>query len=230
MQPFIAAMKRVRQAFYAALVRSLLRTKSLLQAILNIWISPSVIKGENGSVIGAAPNGEITENGNATAKERVGVDEFLKGVESNLRAKAETESLMKLSDGLKAQLEESLTDNQLCMLPSYNHQLPTGDEHGTYLALDVGGSTFRVALIELSGRRSQGQGSKILTIKSFKINYPVKQLKGVLFFDWMAQRISETLSGQAEGHNMSEAPLSMGLAWSFPIEYVIPVAFAIQVS
>jgi hexokinase len=72
-----------------------------------------------------------------------------------------------------------------------------------------------VALIQLSGRESE---SKILEIKSVKIDGKIKQLKGEAFFDWMAQRIEETLAGQSEGYKMSDAPLSRGLSWSFPIE------------
>jgi hexokinase len=217
MQPLIAAMIKVRQAFYAALVRSLLRTKSLLKAILNIWISPLIIKGQN---VEASTNGDALMNGNGGVKGKIGVEEFLESVEREFRVKVGLKSLLALSDGLRVQFAESLLKNPQCMLPSYNHQLPTGNERGTYLALDVGGSTFRVALIELSGRTSKANESRIMTINSFKINNAIKQLKGVLFFDWMAQRIEETLSGQAEGHNMSEAPLSTGVAWSFPIECV----------
>ena len=205
MQPFIAAMQKVRQAFFAAILRSLRRTKSLLQTILNIWISPSLIRGENVEA----------EVGNLLKKRR---EEFLKDVECCFRDGVERERLLKLSHGVKVQLEESLLENPLCMLPSYNHLLPTGDECGTYLALDVGGSTFRVALIELSGRKDEVQESKILNSRSVKIDQKVKQLKGILFFDWMAKKIEETLSGQREGQEMSDTPLSMGLAWSFPIE------------
>jgi hexokinase len=207
MQPFIAAMLKVRQAFYAAIIKSLLRTKSLLQAILNIWISPSIIKGESVQ----------TKEVRGGKKSRA---EFLEDVERALRKDVRRERLLQLSKGLKVQLEESLLDNPLCMLPSYNHQLPTGDECGTYLALDVGGSTFRVALIQLSGRGNEEKESKILRSRSVKIDSTVKQLEGVAFFDWMAMRIEDTLCGQSEGHEMSGAPLSMGMAWSFPIEYV----------
>lgn len=210
MQPVIAAMKKVRQAFYAALLRSLLRTKHLLQTILNIWISPSIIKKEN-------VEGEIvSEHGTA----KLGSQEFLDRIVKVFRGSVERRRLISLSDGLRGQFVESLVDNPLCMLPSYNHQLPSGNETGAFLALDVGGSTFRVALIELSGRKNE-VGSKILKMASFKIGPPERKLKGVLFFDWMAERIEETLLGQTEGHEMSEAPLSMGLAWSFPIEYVV---------
>ena len=209
MQPFIAAMVKVRQAFYAALIRSLLRTKSVLQTILKFWISPSVIKGNN-------VNGDVTSGG------KIGVQEFIDHVENVFRMSMGREKLVEFSYGLKRQFLESMEDNPSCMLPSFNHQLPSGEEKGTFLALDVGGSTFRVALVQLSGRGSEGQQSKILKRSSFKINSVVKQLKGVLFFDWMARRIEETLSGQTEGRDMTDTPLPMGLAWSFPIEYVSP--------
>ena len=209
MQPFIAAMLKVRQAFYAAIIRSLLRTKSVLQTILNIWIAPSIIKNKN-----------VDQNGDIGGGKKKMYAEFITNVETAFGESREKSRLVALSDGLRAQFGESLLDNPMNMLPSYNHQLPTGDECGTYLALDVGGSTFRVALIELSGRGCVGQETTILKIDSYKILGAVRQLKGVLFFDWMAERISQTLSGQDEGHDMSSAPLSMGMSWSFPIEYV----------
>jgi hexokinase len=204
MQPFIAAMLKVRQAFYAAIIKSLLRTKSLLQTILNIWISPSIIRGQNVE----------SEEVRGGKRSRGG---FLKEVEKVLRRDVRWERLLKLSRGLRVQFEQSLLDSKLNMLPSYNHQLPTGEERGTFLALDVGGSTFRVALIELCGR---GTESKFLKLRSVKITAAVKQLRGVAFFDWMAARIDETLSGEPVGHEMSDTPLSLGMAWSFPIEYV----------
>jgi hexokinase len=209
MQPFIAAMLKVRQAFYAAIIRSLLRTKSVLQTILNIWVAPSVIKDKN-----------VDGNGGAAAVKAKMYAEFIDDVETAFRESKEKARLVALSDGLRAQFGESLLDNPMNMLPSYNHQLPTGDECGTYLALDVGGSTFRIALIELSGRKNEGQECQILKRDSYKITSAVKQLKGVLFFDWMAERIGETLAGHEEGHDMASAPLSMGMSWSFPIEYV----------
>jgi hexokinase len=209
MQPFIAAMLKVRQAFHAAAIKSLRRAKSLLRSLLNLcWFSPAIVKGEN-----------VVESGDVRGDGKQRRADFLEDVEKALRKDLTTERLLLLSSGLKAQFEECL-DNPLCMLPSYNHQLPTGNECGTYLALDVGGSTFRVALVELSGRKNEGRDMKILKSRSVKIDSAVKALKGVNFFDWMAARIEETLMGQSEGRDMSEAPLSMGLAWSFPIEYV----------
>lgn len=197
--------RQVCQAFYAAIIRSLLRTKSLLKTVLNLWISPSIIEGNHVAVIPAEKHS----------------GDFLESVGVLFKKELENERLWVLSRGLRSQITASLIDNPLCMLPSYSHQLPTGCERGRYLALDVGGSTFRVALIELLGKENKGQEFRILKRKTVKISHAIKQLKGTLFFDWMAERIADTLSGKqvnTAGHDISEMPLSMGLAWSFPIE------------
>jgi hexokinase len=101
------------------------------------------------------------------------------------------------------------------MLPSYNHALPAGTEKGTFLALDVGGSTFRVALIELNGR---DDAMRIVKVASSQIDNMVKLLEGTQFFDWMAQRIDEMLREVDTDYGRGDVPLAMGLSWSFPIE------------
>jgi hexokinase len=207
MQPFIAAMLKVRQAFYAAIIRSLLKTKHLLQTILKIWVSPSIFKGEN-----------VGEGGSSAGGVKPGTQHFLEAVEQLFRDSMGEKQLVDLSNGLKTQMLGSMSSNPACMLPSFNHQLPSGTEHGTFLALDVGGSTFRVALVKLLGRETDVQACEILTRASFKIDEDIRQLKGILFFDWMARRIEDTLLEETEGRNMSGTPLSMGMAWSFPIE------------
>lgn len=195
-------MSKVRQAFYTALLRSLLRTKKWLQSILQFWITPPLI------------NGDVVEG------LRKRHDAFLGDVKEEFEKEMNRDHLVAFSNGLKGEFEESLLENPCCMLPSYNHQLPTGNERGTYLALDVGGSTFRVALVKLSGKKVADDECKILKHKSFKVDGSVKKLKGVSFFDWMAERIEETLSGGSEMQEITASTLSMGLSWSFPIEYV----------
>src|SRR4051812_28976964 len=106
MQPFIAAMLKVRQAFYAAILRSLLRGKSLLQTILNIWIAPSVIlnAGKNVDHVDSLVKGEERR------------DLFLRDVKDMFGVE---ERLNAFSGGLRVQFVESLRENPLCMLPSY---------------------------------------------------------------------------------------------------------------
>lgn len=210
MQPqcILLAMIKVRQAFWETLVRSLLRTKSALQTLLDLWFPSSITKGSNVET-------ESAESGKAGTR----VEEFMSLVERAFRTPMEKEGLVSLSNGLRDQCLKRLEDPE-CMLPSFNHQLPSGEECGQFLALDVGGSTFRVALIELLGSKTGDQKIHILEMDSYRITRDVRSLKGVAFFDWMADQIGITLSGRMEDYQKNEAPLSMGLSWSFPIEYV----------
>ena len=213
MQPLISAMTTLREVFAAA-VKSLLRGKSFIQAILAFWISPAALKDDAAAATAAV-------NSTKANGARRSVQDFLKEAEELLLLPIERESLKELAAGLKAQFRDRLLTNASCMLPSYNHQLPNGVEQGQFLALDVGGSTLRVALVELRGREARGAESKIVRKSTFKITPEIKSLEGLAFFDWMAHRISETISSSLERDNSPENPILLGLAWSFPIEYVL---------
>ena len=203
-------MPTLREVFVAAL-KSLLRGKTFLQALLAFWISPAAIKD-------AGPGSSIPNGSEVAFKPRWSPEDFLREAEELFLHPIRPDGLREFSQGLKAQFKDGLLNNPSCMLPSYNHQLPNRSEHGQYLALDVGGSTLRVALVELRGREACGSESRIARLDSFKIEPAIKKLKGTAFFDWMAQRIVDTVSKALSSENSPEKPLLMGLAWSFPIE------------
>lgn len=196
-------MTRLRQLFAAA-VKSLLRGKSLVQAFLAFWISPTSLKGQR------------FKPGREDGTTRT-IEDFLKEVEELMMGSTESAKLEQFALLLKAQFREGLMLDPECMLPSYNYQLPLGHERGQYLALDVGGSTLRVALVELQSRAARGSERNIIRMQSFKISPTVKALVGNDFFDWMAARVLETVDGEGQNRNPG-SPLLMGLAWSFPLE------------
>ncbi|KAB5566651.1 hypothetical protein GE09DRAFT_1171693 [Coniochaeta sp. 2T2.1] len=199
--PLISAMTTLRQAFAAAL-KSLLRGKSFIQAFLAFWVGPAVVKGQ-----------KVDTRDPPTRT----IEDFLKEAQTLLVGPSEGDGLKDFASKLKLQFRENLLSNPDCMLPSYNYQLPNGYERGQYLALDVGGSTLRVALVELRSRGARGSESGIIRMKSFPIDRTIKDLEGMEFFDWMADLIIETVAEDVK-KNSSEKPLPMGLAWSFPIE------------
>lgn len=204
MQPLVSAMSTFRKAFINVVVKSLLRGKSLIQAILAYWVSP------------VAP---ATANGKISASQRKSLPEFLKEVEAAILGPLAGNGLATLSNDLRVQFIEGLRENHQCMLPSYSHQLPGGDETGQFLSLDVGGSTLRVALVQLRGRGvEESQQTEILSMRNFKINRDVKDLEGMEFFHWMATKIGETLSAVTSTQTASDKTLPAALAWSFPIE------------
>jgi hexokinase len=149
------------------------------------------------------------------------MDDFLRDVKRQFEAPVKAGTMLAMSSKLQDQFKQKLDSSHISMLPSYNHTLPTGQERGTYLALDVGGSTFRVALVELSGRRSNKESMRIVKMRSERIDNRVKALQGHDFFDWMADKISDTLEDSEIRKSHGTSTLAMGLAWSFPVEYVL---------
>jgi hexokinase len=149
------------------------------------------------------------------------MDDLLREVQRLLEAPLEPAVLLQMSAELQAQFAPKLEASDICMLPSYNHKLPTGLEKGTYLALDVGGSTFRIALVELNGKQPNAKHMRIVTMKSFKIDEKVRQRSGTEFFDWMAEKIQQALADPQLQKVNGTKSFPMGLAWSFPVEYVI---------
>ncbi|PGG95537.1 hypothetical protein AJ80_09944 [Polytolypa hystricis UAMH7299] len=123
--------------------------------------------------------------------------------------------LLDMSKRIRGQLKSCAKSNPVCMLPSFNSALPTGNEKGTYLAVDVGGSTLRVALVELAGK---SDGMRIIRMTASHIDESVKLLEGKAFFAWMAERIEEMLDVDKEKYTHDSDPLPMGLSWSFPID------------
>ncbi|PYH93509.1 hexokinase [Aspergillus ellipticus CBS 707.79] len=142
------------------------------------------------------------------------LDAFADEVDRLFTAPLSVQNMVAMSDKIRAQFKNCLQSSPICMLPSYNHALPSGTEKGTYLALDVGGSTLRVALVQLCGQGDM----RILNVASSYIDNDVKLLEGTLFFDWMAEKIDLMLHDVGANYGRESVPLSVGLSWSFPIE------------
>ncbi|KHO01755.1 hexokinase-1 [Metarhizium album ARSEF 1941] len=193
-------MTSFRKAFIATILKSLLRGKSLIQALLSIRVNPGIAKGGKG-------------------KPTRTLQDFLKDAEAALLGPVSGDGLLELSARLRKQFVKRLQTDEQCMLPSYSHQLPLGNECGQYLALDVGGSTLRVAVVELRGRGMAAEKqSEIISMRSYRIDKDIKDLEGMNFFNWMGQKIAETLAATGQQENSEAKPFPIACAWSFPIE------------
>ncbi|KAM0278973.1 hypothetical protein ACHAQH_004839 [Verticillium albo-atrum] len=221
-------MTTIHRSLLAAIVKQLLRGKSLIQSLLTFWTTPSHRTSgpkKSSSSSSSLSAQSFYEGGKVPVPYVPGLrrstQDFLKEVEDLILGPLLHDGLLELSHALKTQFRNRLQTDPACMLPSFNHRLPTGLEKGRYLALDVGGSTLRVALVELRGHdyEVRCKESEIVSMKSFRIGKTIKDLEGVAFFDWMADRIVETLENEEEGHRGEhDAALPMALSWSFPIE------------
>lgn len=125
-------------------------------------------------------------------------------------------------------------------LPTPVTQLPTGQETGRYLAIDVGGSNLRVAFIELLGevdepdsrpadasersqdtiRKAQRQRVKRTLERAWPIQEHLKMDKAEDLFSWIgdcvAEVVAESLTSDATKKDVP-AELDMGITFSFPI-------------
>jgi len=70
--------------------------------------------------------------------------------------------------------------------PTYVRHLPSGNEVGKFLALDLGGTNFRVLVIDINKDQQFSMESKIFAISRETMEGPGTQL-----FDHIAQCLSE---------------------------------------
>lgn len=217
-------------------LKSLSRGRSFLQALLAFWINP---KSDPTKVKQTKAFQRTREEFLKEARELllgpIGSNRSSEDERSSSLPKGDTTAnpdnpLLLLSGKLKAQFREGLQTNPACMLPSYNHQLPGGNETGQYLAVDIGGSTLRVGLVDLKGREKTKDGdSTIVHMDNYTIDKSVRLLAGADFFKWMARMIETSLKKAINaGHISREGcdsrnPMPIGLAWSFPLEYVTDI-------
>lgn len=150
------------------------------------------------------------------------MDELAADVKTVFEAPLGLPGLLQMSTRLQEEFLVKLQASTISMLPSFQHTLPTGSEKGDILALDVGGSTFRAALIRLSGKGNGSDGLQVRRMRSFVIDEKIRQLEGRAFFDWIATKIGEMLSEYNHMNGTTNARLQMGLTWSFPIEQTSP--------
>ncbi|KAI8084275.1 uncharacterized protein B0P05DRAFT_466758 [Gilbertella persicaria] len=122
-------------------------------------------------------------------------------------------------NGFKAEYESGLktasASGLATMIPSYVTNLPSGKETGTYLALDLGGSTLRVCAVELLGDCK----TKVTEIRrQIAPNDPLRTSGATAFFDWIVDAVAELLKKIGYDTVHSEGPVSMGVCWSFPVD------------
>lgn len=128
------------------------------------------------------------------------------------------EKMKYMSECLRKQYVEKLQCDTASMLPSFCTTLPSGQERGTFIALDLGGSTFRVALVELSTRSSENGGMKIAHMTVNKIDEQIRQYCAHDFFAWMADKIQGMLNECDGDLQLDQGFIPIGVAWSFPVE------------
>uniref|UniRef100_G3U5D8 hexokinase n=1 Tax=Loxodonta africana TaxID=9785 RepID=G3U5D8_LOXAF len=124
--------------------------------------------------------------------------EMLMEVKKRMRAEMEL--------GLKKATHEKAT---VKMLPSFVRSTPDGTEHGDFLALDLGGTNFRVLLVKI---RSGKKRTVEMHNKIYTIPIEVMQGTGEELFDHIVSCISDFLDYMG----IKGPRMPLGFTFSFP--------------
>jgi len=191
--------------------------RGILRSLVAMLIYPATLKA-----VPVSPKGSTHEVQMVVDRDKVRPLKALgEEVTRVFRAPCTTRRMLAMSTAMRGQYRQKLQDSPACMLPSFCHTLPTGQEKGTFIALDVGGSTFRVGLVQLCGRAGSGKSTMYITrMSTSQIDESVRKLPSGPFFDWMASKIEAMLAeSKDDTWSVDDAGvLPLGLAWSFPIE------------
>nr|XP_033804163.1 hexokinase-4 isoform X5 [Geotrypetes seraphini] len=100
------------------------------------------------------------------------------------------------------------------MLPTYVRSTPDGSEVGDFLALDLGGTNFRVMLVKV-GENMEGQWKVETKHQMYSIPEDAMTGTAEMLFDYIAECISDYL----DKHNMKHKKLPLGFTFSFPVRH-----------
>jgi hexokinase len=137
--------------------------------------------------------------------------EIEKKCEELIISDATTQRLMDL---MLKELNKGLSKNEnrdadmKCFI-TYIRDLPNGTERGKFLALDLGGTNFRVLIIHLKSETDVQMESKI-----YAIPQAIMLGSGTQLFDHIADCLANFMKEQ----NIFEERLSLGFTFSFPLQ------------
>lgn len=134
---------------------------------------------------------------------------FLQKVNDQFLIPLSTTRLLALSTSLHKSYIKAAKASPATMLPSHITTLPSGRERGQYLAIDLGGTNMRVALVRL-----QDNEARVDKLEKWTIPEPVKTGTALQFFNWIADKIVN-LAEQSE-LDAGEHEWKLGVTWSFP--------------
>ncbi|KAG7333851.1 hypothetical protein KOW79_002258 [Hemibagrus wyckioides] len=163
------------------------------------------VLSESGSGKGAAM---VTAVAQRLASQRKEIDNTLAEFTLSLT------QLQQIKDKMREELERGLRKDShksasVKMLPTYVYKTPDGTETGKFLALDLGGTNFRVLVVKI---RSGIRKSVRMYNKIYAIPLEIMQGTGEELFDHIVHCISDFLDYMG----MKNTCLPLGFTFSFP--------------
>lgn len=126
--------------------------------------------------------------------------------------------LRQVVDAMAVEMHAGLASeggSKLRMLLSFVDNLPKGTEKGTFYALDIGGTNFRILRVQLGGRNSGILGTDVerQTIPQHLMTSTSED-----FFDFIALSIKKFVDNEGRGSEISPGKRKdIGFTFSFPV-------------
>lgn len=126
--------------------------------------------------------------------------------------------LKQVVDAMAVEMHAGLASeggSKLKMLLTYVDKLPNGSEKGTYYALDLGGTNFRVLRVHLGGQRSAilGQDIERQPIPQHLMTSTSKDL-----FDFIASSLKDFIEKEGNVLEQASPRRELGFTFSFPVK------------
>nr|XP_034960859.1 hexokinase-3 [Zootoca vivipara] len=160
---------------------------------------------DHGCVFGAARVAAATER---LKHQQEGVAQVLAPFHLSMSDMDTLRTMMRqeMEKGLSKETHSTAT---VRMLPTYVRHLPDGSERGEFLALDLGGTNFRVLMVQV---KSKEDGGVHMVSESYTIPPKVAQSNEKELFDHIVQCILDFHSK----HSIMGRTLPLGFTFSFP--------------
>ncbi|KAJ3604589.1 hypothetical protein NHX12_029329 [Muraenolepis orangiensis] len=157
--------------------------------------------------------GEIPSSYNAEVDQILMVEEILSDFRLSKEGLREVMKRMQLEMARGLRLETH-KEASVKMLPTYVCSTPEGSEVGDFLALDLGGTNFRVMLVIVG--EDEEKGWKVETKNQmYSLHEDTMTGTAEMLFDYIAECISDFLGK----HHIKHKKLPLGFTFSFPVRH-----------
>ncbi|CAH8390853.1 unnamed protein product [Eruca vesicaria subsp. sativa] len=127
--------------------------------------------------------------------------------------------LRQVVDAMAVEMHAGLASeggSKLKMLLTFVHDLPKGTEKGTYYALHLGGSYFRILRVHLGGERSY---LDVQDVERHPIPSHLMNSTSEILFNFLAFSMERFIEKEGNGSNSQGVKRELAFTFSFPVKH-----------
>ncbi|KAF2630106.1 hexokinase [Macroventuria anomochaeta] len=129
------------------------------------------------------------------------------------------DKLKQIVKRFREELDEGLAKHHqnIAMHQTWVHHLPSGNERGTFLTLDLGGTNLRVCEITLHGHEKKGKEKTELDQKQYRLPEELKKGDADGLWNFIAEELEDFVKNKGlDKQYTKEKPMPLGFTFSYP--------------